>query len=92
MATEGFDDLELYDLSTDIREKRNLVAEQPEVAQRMVAQAKRIKANVATERDQHSSKEWHTSFLLSPEEREAFKKEVWNVNMHTTLPDTAESK
>lgn len=87
MATEGFEDLELYDLSTDIREKRNLVAQLPEVAQRMVAEAKRIKAKVAVERDQHPSKNWNTSFLLTPEERKAFKTEVWNVNMHTTLPD-----
>ena len=88
LATEGFDDLELYDLSTDIREKKNLVAEQPEVTQRMVAEAKRIKADVSAERDQHPSKGYNPSFLLSPEERKTFTKDVWKVNMHTTLPDT----
>ena len=87
MATEGFGDLELYDLSVDIREKKNIAAEKPEVVQRMVAIAKRIKADVAKERDSLDSVSWNSSFLLTPEERKMYKKEVWNKNMHTTLPD-----
>jgi len=88
MATEHLGDLELYDLSTDIREKKNIIAEKPEVAQRMLGIAKRIKADVTLERDSCDSVSWNTSFLLTPEERKKYKKEVWNKNMHTTLPDS----
>jgi hypothetical protein len=74
MATEEFRELELYDLSTDIREKQNLIAQLPEVAQRMLTEAKRIKAKVEVERDQNSSKDWNTLFFLSAEERKMQRK------------------